>query len=129
MSDVIAAMATLPVVFRQGEDSAVAIAARGGFAEHRGAITVSEIADFLGKHPTLVDSWWLWSMDKRTDRGWFFSERALRFPWQPRWVVGYFPRTEGRPRRYFRDKTDACATFILREFEHLSQYVRPPNDR
>ena len=68
MSDVIAAMATLPVVFRQGEDSAVAIASRSGFAEHRGAITVREIADFLDKHPTLVDSWWLWSMDKRTDR-------------------------------------------------------------
>ena len=129
MSDVIAAMATLPVVFRQGNESPVAIAARSGFAEHREAITVQAIANFLTEHPTLVDTWRLWSMDQRTDRGWFFSERTLRLPWQPRWIVGYFPRTDDRAPRYFWDTNEACATFILREFEHLSQYVRPPNDR
>ena len=77
-----------------------------GIWRHRRELTRDAIASALRAHPELIDSWLLWSMNKRTGSGWYFEQQDDGY------VVGYFPK--GQELR-FEDIAVGCTEFILRE--------------
>jgi hypothetical protein len=73
------------------------------------------VASFLAAQPDLMESWLLWSRDKRTSSGWYLSSEGTGF------VVGYFP---GGPQTTFRNMIDACSEFIILEAESIAVDLR-----
>jgi hypothetical protein len=62
------------------------------------------VADWLGKHPVLIQEWQGWSDDKRVSSG----------PYMDRFTVGIYDHGY-QDVRHHRRLERACADFILRE--------------
>jgi len=96
----------------------ISMATRSGvrFFENPGALSQSEVENYLREHSYLVHDWLIWSADKRTDRGWYFLEEADHF------VVGYSPPVGPlRDQITFSDPVKACAEFVIRELDDFRQ--------
>lgn len=83
-----------------------------GLSQSPEALTPRAVGDHLSKHPQLVEAWTLLSLDKRTDRGWYLTERS-----DSSFEVGYHPHG---PRLSFSDLVQACAEFVVREADEIA---------
>ena len=113
--DTTSAICTLPIRFRAGNVSAAQLVLESGLVENPKALTRVAVASFLAARPDVMESWLLWSQDKRTSSGWYLSSEGTGF------VVGYYP---GGPQTTFRTMIDACSEFILLEAESIAVDLR-----
>jgi hypothetical protein len=84
-------------------------------------IRVFNITDFIEvikENYEYIDSWLLWSMDKRWSPAWYFSEDNNEY------IVGYYNSQHiDKNTIKFNDKTQACAYFIIKEIEDYKNII------
>ena len=68
----------------------------------------------LEQHPECINSWLIWSENKRADCGWYFRQNDYG-----KYVVGYFPKTENATEYEYADIKFATAAFIKHEIEEI----------
>jgi len=74
----------IPVEFKSaGTRSVNDLVKESGYLENTAFLTVESVESCLRKHPGLANAWLQYSEDKRTDAGWYESEKVLN----TRWVV------------------------------------------
>ena len=77
-----------------------------GLWRHRRQLTRDAITSALRANPKLIESWLLWSMNKRTESGWYFEREGDSC------VVGYI---RGGGKLSFDDLALGCTEYIVRE--------------
>ncbi|MEW6102184.1 MAG: hypothetical protein AB1481_07860 [Candidatus Omnitrophota bacterium] len=96
---------------RVNNKSPIQLLREAGFSGSEGAISIEDIRHYLKNKTHLVESWFLYSMNKRTDRGWYFKKKN-----EVTYIVGYLPKGTGKIKESkYSDATQACATFIYNE--------------
>jgi hypothetical protein len=109
--NVVERVCRLPVDFYGGGSrSMVQLVRDSGVKKHPEKLTLDAVRGWIAAHPELIESWLLWSANKRVPSGWYFSRHGARFD------VDYFPAGETLT---FADAPTACAEFILREVQSL----------
>jgi hypothetical protein len=103
----------LPVNFRKGSVSTVALMERSGYLSAPQRVERADIAGVLQRHPELVADWLTWSGDQRTPEGWCFDQRG-----GDSYAV-YYPKGEILE---FDDQIEACAGYILRVISSLTRH-------
>lgn len=73
-------------------------------------ISIDEIKDYLEKKSNLIESWLLYSMDKRVSEGWFFIKLE-----KAKYIVGYLFKNSSKKEFKYSDPAHACAVFIYNE--------------
>lgn len=96
--------------------SPYALLQASGYREHRHAIDVAAIRNYILQRPELVGRWIGYSEDKRCSNGWYFSADSAEGPF----LVGYFPDDAKKTEKKYSDGVDACATFIKHELESIA---------
>ena len=102
---------------RVGNDkSPVELLRESGYLALPSAATEQRILRYLQANKWLIESWQLWSLDKRTSAGWYFECSSSGAE------VGYFAAGAGRRNvRKFSSCVEACAAFIVSEAQHLAR--------
>ena len=90
--------------------------AESGYAAHRGIVTEDAIYDYVRTRPELVGSWYAYSENKRTDRGWHFFISTE----DSNSTVEYHEGARVAVREQYVDRAKACAAYIKREFDELT---------
>lgn len=103
----------LPLDFHVADKSSLTLLQDSKFADFHNDITKQDIKDYLSLHKNLIDSWQIWSEDKRT-WGYFLSISSDKY------FVGSLDK-DGKENfsKYFATAEDACAEFILREVNSI----------
>jgi hypothetical protein len=92
--------------YSRGDTSIVQLIRGAGLKDLNSSVTREAVGAVLSSNPQLIQSWLLWSMNKRVSKGWYFKETESGFE------VGYYPPG---PSQRFSDAITACADFIVRE--------------
>lgn len=101
----------IPDDFRRGKGSLVDIVRASGYAEIRGEFATRELAEYLRRHPDVVDAWVGYSQDKRTTHGWYL---------RPPCSVGRSTAEPPLAREHkYVDLAAACAAFIVAELNDV----------
>jgi hypothetical protein len=98
-----------------GDKSIYDLLKDSGYFEVNDQIQENDIADVLSQNPDLIEQWLIWSEDKRTISGWYFTEDKKT----GKYVVSFYPSKSGLEKLEFSDKRLACAAFIKREIESI----------
>ena len=82
--------------------------------EKLAAIEINDIRDYLKNKTSLIESWFLYSMDKRTGEGWYLmgDDKA-------KYKVGYLCKGCAREQEEYSDAAHACAVFIHKELMEM----------
>ncbi len=108
----IESLCRLPLAFRERRAvSYVDLLREIGYSAAEVPLSASELAGYLGEHPSLIDLWIAYSQDKRTSSGWYFERHGNKG-----YEVAHFPNG---PRMLLDDSAQACAEFIIRELPEL----------
>ena len=83
------------------------------YTRFRREVTAHELADYLRRHPELVEEWLRYSEDKRTSDGWYFGTNGRRS-----WIGQVGPTMP----EYFDAPETACAEYILRELDSMGRW-------
>lgn len=110
-------LAHLPLDFRSGELSPVALVAQSGFDPSRHVLSISIAREYLRQHPDLIDVWLGWSEDKRSSPAWGFQVHGSG--------ASIFYNGQPPVQQSFPTALDACAAFIVEEIRSLVQYLPP----
>jgi hypothetical protein len=78
----------------------------------RSQLRAKDLASYLEQHPEVVEEWELFSMDKRTDGGWYFRRH------QDVWQVGRMALPW--PKAY-SSAAKSCAAFIVHELDYWAE--------
>jgi hypothetical protein len=99
----------LPFDFKVAEKSSVTLLQESKFADFYYVITKQDIKDYLSLNVNLIETWEIWSEDKRT-WGYYLSISPDKY------FVGSLDK-DGKENfsKSFSTAIDACAEFILRE--------------
>lgn len=73
-------------------------------------ITSEEIKEYLKGNTDLIESWLLYSMNKRTSEGWYFIKNNTTT-----YMVGYLLKDSSNKELEYSDPAQACAVFIYNE--------------
>jgi hypothetical protein len=100
----------LPIDFSRGNKSAFQLASESGFLITNEKLALGLIKEYLESHPNLIEKWSIWSVDKRTEIGYFLN-------FDDRFIVGYADYTKVGLIKAVEYETalDACSEFILLE--------------
>ncbi len=100
---------SLPLDFQVADKSSLTLLQESKFADFHNDITKQDIKDYISRHADLIDSWKIWSEDKRT-WGYYLSISADKY------FVGSLDK-DGKENfsKSFTTAEEACAEFILRE--------------
>ena len=99
----------LPLNFDVADKSSVTLLQESKFADFHNVITKQDIKDYLSRHANLIDTWEIWSEEKRT-WGYYLSISADKY------FVGSLDKDEKEIfSKSFTTAEDACAESILRE--------------
>ena len=103
----------LPLDFEVADKSSLTLLQESKFVDFYNVITKQDIKEYLSRHANLIDSWQIWSEDKRT-WGYYLSISADKY------FVGSLDK-DGKENfsKSFTTAEDACAEFILREVSAL----------
>lgn len=109
---VVAKICTLPEQFERVKNkSLIQLLKEVGFRESKVIISIEDIKSYLKNNTGLVESWLLYSMNKRTDEGWYFKKEN-----KVTYIVGYLSRNDSRKKESkYSDAIQACVTFIHNE--------------
>lgn len=73
-------------------------------------ITIGNIKDYLKNNDSLIESWFLYSMNKRTSEDWYFIKEN-----NTTYIVGYLFQDSSRKEFKYSNSVQACAVFIHNE--------------
>src|SRR3954462_11827479 len=103
---------SLPLDFRNSNDSAWGLAAKSEYLDYYGQISLEDIKSRLIKRPDLILAWDTWSSDKRTEQGLYFKADDK--------TVGLLTSRKNESfENKFETVEDACSFFILEELKSL----------
>lgn len=109
---------SIPIDFHKtGNMSAVDLLRQSGYLQFQNEITVNDLYSQLKSEPDLIYSWLLWSLDKRTNIGWFILQRKHTY------TVGYNNNKAITRKKIFINKYKASAYFISKEIEQISSLL------
>lgn len=109
----------MPILFESTQKSPLALLVESGYFEIPNAVSIEILASVLERLPDSVESWLLWSENKRSNSGWYFQRTALG-----EYIVGHYPFTERLPSTSYSIATVAAANFIKREVEDIRRTAR-----
>ena len=110
-NDIAIDVCRMPLDFQSGDQPPSELLRRSGYLTGRSGLTVETLVDCLSGHPDMVQAWTNWSRDKRADKGWYLEGL----------VVGYYEGGVRHTPMTFDDRVRACAEFVLREVESISE--------
>lgn len=121
--DIVARICNLPVDFKTMRTlSVIDLVRDSGYLTDSSTVNVQTIVEYLREHEDLIEAWLTFSDDQRCAPSWYFSGDK-----DGKWIVGFLPASgrigEGE-RLIFEDRFVACANFIVREIEQVSNYFR-----
>lgn len=91
-----------------------------GFRGSKVTISIEDIKNYLKNNTGLVESWLLYSMNKRINEGWYFKKEN-----KVTYIVGYLSMNAGRKKESkYSDAIQACATFIYNELAETTDKNR-----
>ncbi len=105
----------LPVSFIKENKSIYDLLEDSGYFDNPNIVTTSLIKDYLENNKEVINKWLIYSSDKRTSSGWYFTESDKH----GKYIVGYLNNGNRRNETEFSDIDNACATFILNEIESI----------
>ncbi|HUJ80048.1 MAG TPA: hypothetical protein VLY45_07020 [Nitrospiria bacterium] len=108
----------LPEDFKQSPTSSITLIQQSGYSENPKALSHESVLGYLRSHPFLLDSWLMWSEDKRTSGGWYFKKDGSRFVVDR--LGGHHGNPEESQKMTFTDAAEACAEFIIKEIKSIS---------
>ena len=99
----------LALDFEATDKSTLTLLLESKFTDFYNVITKQDIKDYLSRHKNVIDSWEIWSEDKRT-WGYYLSIEPDKY------FIGSLDK-DGKENfsKSFATIDDACAEFILRE--------------
>ena len=114
----VAKICKLPEEFERVENkSFYQLLKETGVSGNKAIISIENIKNYLKNNVDLVETWLLYSMNKRTDEGWYFKEGNKRT-----YVVGYLLKNgSSKDESKYADKIQACASFIHNELISMSK--------
>jgi hypothetical protein len=86
-----------------------------GYRESPDRVTEEALRSYLERHPQVIESWVIESIDQRSSEGWFLLDPATANA-GGLWVVGFHPSGQ---RTTFDNGALACAVFIKRYVQRL----------
>ena len=87
-----------------------------GYLANPDYLTLEAVLQYVRAHPKLVKAWRVYSEDKRTKRGWYFTTSRSDVE------VGYVDAAKGVSDVHrYGSREEACAHFILREAHEIAQ--------
>jgi hypothetical protein len=114
LEETIEHMFCLPVEHRLRGGNSLALLAEGtGYLQHKEKIGLARLRAAIRGRQGLIDSWLAYSTEKQADWGWFFesADQGVFLVGRRRYSI------EGT--RQLADPEEACALFIIGEFEAL----------
>jgi hypothetical protein len=111
---IVAAICAIPRAFRRGDRSPVDLVAASGYRDVRDTLNDSQIRAQLARDPSLIEDWALWSQNKRTSDGWYFTLHGAGGS------VGCVGSAD--PEHLYPSSAEACAQFILREVAGIDSH-------
>jgi hypothetical protein len=116
MAGFISTICSMPNDFiASGNKSMIQLLMESGYKNYKKNIAKDEIQNFLETHPALIDSWEMYSLDKRCSSGWYLLHE------NGEWKVGYHKIGGKEHEQRFQSGFEACAVFILKELEQLAK--------
>ena len=112
---VVEAVCSITKVHKErGDISIFALLEESGYRAISNEIPEQAIESFLRTHPSLVDSWHLYSMDQRCSPSWYIQEPSEISSIGNEWVVGFMSGDIDSRKEIFKfnDGFQACAFFI-----------------
>lgn len=91
-----------------------------GYLKNPKIVTREALVGFLTANPDLIESWQIYSGDKRTEPSWYFLRSNAE------WIVGYASVPSQEKRMVYQSKFEACAEFILHELEMFAEHATRP---
>ena len=73
-------------------------------------ITTGDIKEYLKNNTRLIESWLLYSINKRTSESWYFIKED-----KSTYIVGYLFRDASKKEFKYPNPAQACAVFIYNE--------------
>lgn len=117
-ANIVEEIISIPVSFTNSNKSPADLLVASGYLESPEAITVDILADALRKSPEYIESWLIWSDDKRTDSGWYFQRKSGED-----FLVGYYPARPDLPTTRYSDAYLAGANFVKLEIEEIRKAI------
>jgi hypothetical protein len=110
----------LPKKFYSEQDIPIyALLKNTGYFENPDLITEKNIFKKLEIHPEIIDIWFNWSENKRTNSGWYI---ILNHNKTNKYEVGYYRNNKKVIEVEYSEINKACAYFIKREIEDIRSY-------
>jgi hypothetical protein len=97
--------------------SMVQLLKESGYLGNESSVNKSQILDFIGSHPGLMDDWLLYSADKRVKSGWYLLHDNQD------WIVGYFNGHFKGNKQIFTSGYEATAVFIMNELGQIVEHL------
>jgi hypothetical protein len=101
-----AVVSAVPAAFGASNASLSRVVRASGFGDMRGQFPARDLAEYLRRHPHLLDDRVRYSEEKRTSDGWY-----LRPPNSVGCITAYSPSRE----QHYVDRAAACEAFIIAE--------------
>ncbi len=86
-----------------------------GYLENSKVVTKDAIVGFLSANPELIETWEIYSADKRVEPSWYFLSDNSE------WIVGYSSTPSQEQKYIYSSKFEACAEFILHELRGFAE--------
>lgn len=105
----------LPITYEQHNKSPIQILKKIEIGTIIHSIKIEDIRECLERNTDLLNSWLLYSLNKRTSEGWYFKESSER-----NYTVGYLSKKNNYINELkYSDATEACANYILKEITDI----------
>lgn len=111
-NDKVKKVCELPIEFKKGIKSTFQLAKESGFENENKNDSIAKIKDYLQSHISLLNSWDLWSKDKRTTEGYYLQLGNKN-------IVGYLGKNQNIKTLKFKTSIDACSEFIFLEISSI----------
>lgn len=73
--------------------------------------SIEDIKSYLKDNSALIENWLVYSMNKRTTKGWYFNKENRN-----KYIVGYFSNNVRKKKELkYTDAANACAFFMYNE--------------
>ncbi len=90
-----------------------------GFGRSEEVASIEDIENYLRNNTNLIESWLLYSMDKRTNKGWYFTKEDKKT-----YIVGYLSRNDNKKKESkYSNAIQACAIFIHNELDKILKTI------
>jgi hypothetical protein len=116
MRDVVARICSIPGELKViGNASIIELILASGYLGHEESVTQEAIMSCLLANPALIETWEIYSLDKRSSPGWYLMHD------EKVWNVGYINKGIKENERHFASAPEACAVFIINELKQIAK--------